>query len=114
MLRVESGGSVKEINEINGLGESSVSEKSVRPRAESAGIVHDTPMASWTILQVSEWLLSNNLGSFVEPFAKNKIAGICLVHVNDGDLDKMGVAAEVLRCVCLTRVAPCVCFRMLA
>ncbi len=54
------------------------------------------PLA-WTVADVSKWLRSIEMDNHIDSFAKNKIDGQCLKHMDEETLRALGVSLSVHR-----------------
>ena len=59
---------------------------------------------TWTVADVGRWLHSIEMDNYIDSFAKNKIDGQCLKHMDDETLRALGVSLSVHRTKLLQQV----------
>ncbi len=59
---------------------------------------------TWTVADVNKWLVSISMDIHIDSFAKNKIDGQCLKHMDDESLRGLGVSLPVHRTKLLQHV----------
>ncbi len=59
---------------------------------------------TWSVADVGKWMLSINMDNYADSFAKHKIDGQCLKHMDDESLRVIGVSLPVHRTKLLQQV----------